>query len=89
MGNTNTFEYESMLEENPDMISIDGHDTAIIGIGERLGLDPVLVYDEKKIVHNLMAKNDWNSDEAYEFYEFNIKNSYVGPRTPIFLTPKY
>jgi len=89
MGKTNTFEYESMLETNPDMMQIDGHDEAIVGIGERLGLDPVLVYDEKKVVHKLMVRNGWNADEAYEFYEFNIKNSYVGPLSPIFLTLKY
>lgn len=65
-------------------ISWNGHDNAIVGIGERPGMEPVLVYDYDIIVGNLVEKGlTW--EEAVEYADCNIACLWAGEHTPIML----
>jgi hypothetical protein len=62
-------------------------DEAIIGVAERIGDEPVVAYDTTKIVSIL--SRSMTVDEAYEYFEFNILGSYVGSKTPLFITTAF
>ena len=79
---------EIVMDENEDAIFFDGFDDAIIGVGAKANADPVIVYDEQKIIANLMA-GGLDYDDALDHYYFNIKGAYIGENTPIILrTPE-
>jgi hypothetical protein len=61
-------------------------DAAIVGVGERIGMSEVVVYDISKIIDVLCERDGMDRDTATEFYEFNIIGAYVGERTPMFIT---
>lgn len=65
-------------------LSEEEFDEAIIGVAERIGLEPVVAYDTTKIVEIL--SRTMSVDEAYEYFEFNILGAYVGEKTPMFVT---
>jgi hypothetical protein len=66
-------------------LKVDGHDNAIMGMGDSFNRIPVLVYDSEKIIHNLMEQDSMTREEAEEFFDYNIVGSYNGPGMPIFL----
>lgn len=74
---------EKILTENPDfesvLLQIDGYDKAIIGVdiqSERL------IYSISAIIEILKSEG-LNTIDAIEYFEFNIRGSYVGESTPI------
>jgi len=69
------------------MLKVDGHDDAIIGVGESFSRQPILVYSVESIVKNLMERDGMTDEEAIEFFDFNIIGSYIGEGMPIFVTP--
>lgn len=74
---------ETFCEENDlQLLFMDGHDNAILGIASKFH-DFSVVYSKKKIIENLCK--DMSFDEALEFYEFNISGAYVGESTPIIM----
>ena len=60
-------------------------DAAIVGVGERIGMSEVVVYDISKIIDVLCERDGMDRDTASEYYEFNIRGAYVGERTPMFI----
>jgi|TARA_B110001454_G_scaffold156466_1_gene145704 hypothetical protein len=66
-------------------LKVDGHDNAIMGMGDSFNRIPVLVYDSEKIIRNLMENDSMTHEEALEFFDYNIVGSYNGPGMPIFL----
>jgi hypothetical protein len=60
-------------------------DEAIVGIADRIGMSPVVVYDTTKLIDILCERDGMDREEATEFYEFNILGAYVGERTPMFI----
>jgi hypothetical protein len=68
-------------------LSEEEFDEAIIGVSERIGDEPVVAYDTTKIVEIL--SRSMTVDEAYEYFEFNILGSYVGQKTPVFITTAF
>ena len=66
-------------------LKVDGHDNAIMGMGDCFGRIPVLVYDSEKIIQNLVERDSMTYEEAEEFFDYNIVGSYNGPGMPIFL----
>lgn len=75
---------EELSEEFGDLLFADGFDDAILGVAERIGMEPVVAYSTPKIIEIL--SRDMTEDEAVEYFEFNILGAYVGERTPIFVT---
>ena len=63
---------------------VTNYDDCIIGIGHRIGLPPLVVYDKAKIISKLIEDDHMNPEEAEEYFNYNILGSYVGEATPIF-----
>ena len=78
------FAQEELREENPDALFMDGLDDAIIGIGQQLTHDPVVVYDEGRII-GILRSWGMEEEEAEEYFSFNIQGSWVGENTPIII----
>jgi hypothetical protein len=75
-----------LVEQTGDenLLFADGFDSAIMGV--ELGPVNRVAYDASKVIKALM-KQGMDYEQAYEFYEFNIRDAYVGERTPIFYMP--
>jgi len=79
---------EIVMDENEDAIFFDGFDDSIVGVGGQANGTVVVIYDEQKIIANLM-KDGLDYDDALDYYFFNIKGAYLGESTPIILrTPE-
>jgi len=75
---------EQLSEEYEGLLFADGFDDAIIGVAERICMEPVVAYSVGAILQILAQ--DMTEDEAVEFFEFNILGAYVGERTPVFVS---
>jgi len=72
-------------EEVEECIILDGLDSAIVGIGSQFGKPTLVIYDEELVIKTLVDDQDMKLDEAWEYYEFNIKHAYYGEGTPIIM----
>ena len=72
-------------EQAEGAIILDGLDTAIIGIVEEFGNGPRILYSKEKIIDILVERDGMTSEEAIEYYDFNILGLYAGEQNPIFL----
>jgi hypothetical protein len=61
------------------------YDRALIGISEGVRGAGVAVYDSAKCIAALVEDNEWDYDEAVEWFEFNTSGAYVGEKTPLFV----
>ena len=59
-------------------IKADGFDDAIIGVDEN---SMRLIYSVSKCIEVLMINMDY--DDAMEYFHFNMKDGYIGEKTPI------
>ena len=71
--------------QSNELMTIDGYDDCIVGIGYRYEMDPYVVYDTNKIINKLMNEHNMSWHEATEFHEFNQACAYIGPNTPGFI----
>jgi hypothetical protein len=71
---------DKILEWFPEeeILKADGFDEAIIGIDTN---EMRLIYSVSKCIQVLCR--DMNEEEAVEFFDFNVRGSYVGDKTPI------
>jgi hypothetical protein len=77
---------DKIIEAHDDIawLKADGFDAAIIGC------DPLaerLVYSIKKSIGVLME--DMSEEDAVEHFEYNVRGSYVGEQTPIWVEDRY
>jgi hypothetical protein len=75
---------ELIDDDGSDLLFVNGHDDAIIGIVERDGI-PLVVYDTSKIINLLRTRDRMSRDEAEEFFEYNVAGAWMGEQTPLFL----
>jgi len=75
-----------VAQHNDLALFLDGHDNAIIGVGQRCGHLDLAVYDNSLIRANLMAEG-MDETDAIEFFDFNILGSWHGEHTPILMEP--
>jgi hypothetical protein len=78
---------EEILDIAPDgvlFLETPDFDSAIIGVASRFGKDDVVAYDIGKIINILMRY--MSELDAVEYFEYNIIGSYVGEKTPVFVT---
>lgn len=63
------------------VLKADGFDDAIIGIADDSGR---LVYSVSKCI-KILTGEYWNMDidEAYDYFDYNMRCAYVGEQTPI------
>jgi hypothetical protein len=66
--------------EDEELLLADGFDDAVIGIDES---SMRVIYSSGKCIEILMLQSEMLLDQAIEFFEFNVKGSYVGDKTPI------
>ncbi len=83
---------EEIAECNEEALFIDGFEgdkeafnDALIGHGTRCSMNDLAIYDGLKVIQILIDKYDMSSEEAYEWYEYNIVGAYMGENTPIFV----
>lgn len=66
----------------------DGFDDAFIGIGDNAQGNPVAVYSIEKCLDILAEQFKDEEDamgDAIDYFEFNVRGSYVGEFTPMFI----
>ena len=76
---------DRLAELDPEILLADGFEDALIGYAERACSDIVAVYDRNKCIECLIAEG-CSHEDAVEHFEFNVVGSYVGEKTPIFIT---
>ena len=75
---------EFISENYPDCLICDGFDDAIMGIVERYGMNPVVLYNKNKCLKTLQEREGMTEEEAIEYYYYNIVGAYMGEYTPCF-----
>jgi len=70
----------------PELLFVDPayFDEAILGVASRINTTAVC-YSEAKIIEILMREDGMEPDEAWEYYMFNIRGSWLGEYTPVYL----
>ena len=72
-----------VLAEN-DALLADGFEEALIGYTQ--GSNVVAVYDYDTCVSILIHRDSMTIEDAVEFMEYNVEGSYVGDKTPVFIS---
>ena len=81
---------DSIKDNYPYLAVLEPRSTfnqCIVGVVERINLT-CLCYDTSKIIEALMEDSEMSSDDAWEYYEYNIQDAYMGIHSPVFLTFK-
>ena len=64
---------------NDSTLKVNGYDDCIVGIDG----DGRLVYDRRKMLDKL--EKDMSSEEAEDFFEYNIAGSHMGEMNPLYI----
>jgi hypothetical protein len=78
----------TIQEQNPEALTADGFDDAIIGLAYRAGSEPLVAYSTSQCIQVLMDRDGMTYDEAVEYFNFNVVDAYMGEGTPIFIRQK-
>jgi hypothetical protein len=68
-------------------LTMDGYDDCVVGILERFGMEPIVIYDKEKVIQKLIYYGCDTYEDAVEYYEYNQLGSWHGDKTPGFLVP--
>jgi|TARA_R110002020_G_scaffold39327_3_gene117119 hypothetical protein len=68
-----------------DAMIMDGYDDCVIGVLERYGMEPIVLYDKEKVINKLVENGCDDEQGANEYYEFNQLGAWYGDKTPGFL----
>lgn len=73
---------DKIIEHFPDelFLKADGFDEAIIGVDIQTMR---LIYSVTKCISILCLDEDMEVEDAIEHFEYNVRGSYVGEKTPI------
>lgn len=78
---------DKIVEMGLDNVCImDGFDECAVGVLERFGMEPIVIYDKEKVIDKIMEISpgcDWV--DANEYYEFNQLGGWHGDATPGFI----
>tara|TARA_R100000781_G_scaffold65974_1_gene41495 strand:+ start:5187 stop:5468 length:282 start_codon:yes stop_codon:yes gene_type:complete len=74
------------FDDGDKLIVLHGFSEALVGISEKFGEEPRLVYDKNKIIEILMEEDELSEEEAIEHFYYNIIGTYMGEGTPTFTT---
>lgn len=72
------------LMENDQTMFADGFEGAVVGITYTNGTRKA-VYDVDIMVAILMQRDKMTQEDAIEYLEYNVLNTYVGEGTPIYM----
>lgn len=73
----------ALVDDGVELMFVDGHDDAILGVGQRDGTD-VVVYDTEAIIRALRKRDGMSKADAAEFFACNIEGAWLDEATPIF-----
>ena len=76
---------EEIEDINPEALSCDGFDEAIIGMAERINLGPVVAYDVDKMLEIMVERDGMTYEEAMEYFDYNILGAWMGENTPVYI----
>lgn len=76
---------QGYIDAGEPLLTMDGFDDCIAGVVERFGQEPIVCYDKSKLIDR-MIEDGMSREEAVEFFEHNQIGSWVGERTPCFLS---
>ena len=85
---SNTINLHSIYDKYPEeeFVSADGFDDAILGVDDdRM----IIIYSTKKVLSILMEVDEMSYEDALEHFYYNIKGSYVGEKTPLFIDDEF
>ena len=67
-----------------DAVTMVGFEDCVIGVLERFGTDPIVIYDKDKVIQQLIAEGCEDYDGALEYYEYNQLGASYGGKAPGF-----
>ena len=75
------------VDDEPEILFADGFDSAIMGVVQDPWQDNTtrVLYSIERILKTLMDRDEMTYEDASEYFEFNIRGSYMGKYTPLFL----
>ncbi len=76
----NSYYADTQDETLDNMLSADGFDEAILGVDVPTGR---VVYSIWRCLEVLQTRDQMTYEEAFEYFEFNVRDAYVGKHTPI------
>jgi len=74
------------MSDDDDLMTADGFDAAMIGVGSRCGQPDLVVYDIEQCIQILMNRDGMDRETAQEYFDFNVEGAWVGERTPMWVT---
>lgn len=75
--------------EYEDVTVACGFDEAAVGVVERCGQPPIVIYDHEKCVDLLIQRDGMTAECAVEHMSFNVTGAWVGPGTPGWLMVRF
>jgi hypothetical protein len=66
-------------------VILTGLEDCIVGVVEEFGNGKRLLYDKNRILTKLMETHQMTSEEAEEYYDYNILGLYAGEQNAVFL----
>jgi hypothetical protein len=72
-------------KDDYQLIKVEGHDNAYLGVGVSFGELDRLVYDTDIIIDNL-KKQGMTQEEAQEYFNYNIVDAYLGQKMPVYVS---
>ena len=75
---------EFLADFDHDILMMEEHANALVGVVEQFGRPPIACYDRDQIIRNLIL-DGCTEEEAIEHFDFNIIGGWVGEHTPCFL----
>lgn len=67
-----------------ELTMADGLEDALVGLVHTFEGVPIAVYDYETVI-DVLCQDGMSEDDATEYFDFNIRGSYVGKQTPLFL----
>lgn len=76
---------DDLVEMNPEALTADGFDDAVIGYTISTPHPHVVVYDVDRCIKILVERDRMTPEEADEYLSHNTLCCYVGENTPLFV----
>jgi hypothetical protein len=76
-------EYWATIDQDVDILKADGYDDCVLGYDYSWDGTIRLIYSVKQIIDKMIKEDGMTDEEAVEYFEFNMRGSYVGEQTPI------
>jgi len=69
-----------------EFVMVTGYDECVVGVCDRAGGEPFLLYDREKLLEQTCEQEGWTMEESVEWHDFNTFGAWYGDATPGFMT---